>query len=655
MAKRKSAASPSLSSGKKAKRPAGPGRNVAPKAAGRAAKKSRAAGRPPAEVGLARAQVADRGTAAQAARRSFHVVGIGASAGGLDALERFFSHMPPDSGMAFVVISHLSPGHVSVMPELLRKFTGMDVFQIESGMRLRPNTIYVTPPNKDVAVMSKTFRLMSASEHRGLRLPIDYFFRSLAQDLEDKAVAVILSGSGSDGTSGVREIKADLGLVVVQDPASAKYDGMPRSAIATGIVDYVLPADLIPGRLLKYVQHVPLLEPRRESVDHERTSDSLQRVLILIRDQTGHDFSFYKRNTTRRRIERRMNVHQIDTIAHYAAYLERNPNEVKILFQELLIGVTSFFRDPKAFEALKRWVMSYIIKDKPADYVFRLWVPGCSSGEEAYSLAIILRECLDEAKKKLQVQIFGTDIDTKAVEKARAGRYPFGISADVTPERLTRYFIKRDSFYEVRKEIREMVIFAPQNVIKDPPFIKLDLLACRNLLIYLENEVQKKLIPLFHYALRPSGILFLGTSETIGDFMDLFSQLDKKWRIFLRRETAVGAQVDLPPLRLKERTKTLPPREPMPFRRPVKPNIAQLAEKVILEKLSPPSIVINQKGDILYVHGRTGRFLEPAPGEGGFMNIFRMSREGLRLELMGAMRKAKAPSRGWTTGPRPRD
>ncbi len=615
-----------------------------PKGYGSGTKKNPHAGRRASPATPFKAQTSGEGEAAQAKapEAGFFIVGIGASAGGLEALDQFFSHFPSDNGMAFVVISHLSPGHVSVMPELIRKYTGMEVFQIESDMRVRPNCVYVTPPSKDVAIMNRTLRLMPAAEPRGLRLPINSFLRSLAHDAGDKAIAVILSGSGSDGTSGIKEIKAELGLVVVQDPVSAKYDGMPRSAIATGIVDYIMPTEKMPEQLLRYVRHVPLLEPKRKPLDQAKVSGSMQEILIRLRDQTGHDFSFYKKNTIHRRIERRMNIHQIDTIANYASYLQRNPHELKVLFQELLIGVTSFFRDPEAFETLKGWILARLVKERRADDIIRVWVPGCSTGEEAYSLAIIFRECLDEAKKTMHVQVFGTDIDLKAIEAARAGIYSAGISADLSPERLARFFTKGENTYQVRKELRELVIFAPQNVIKDPPFIKLDLLSCRNLLIYLETEVQKKIIPLFHYALRPGGILFLGSSETVGEFPELFSVLDKKWRVFARREQGLPARavIELPPLNFGEKS-TLPLNIEK-SKRPAKMNVAQMAERLVLENFAPPTVIVNQNADILYVHGRTGDYLEPAPGEGGVMNLLKMSREGLRLKLMAAFRKAKA-------------
>lgn len=577
--------------------------------------------------------------------KSFYVVGIGSSAGGLDALEQFFTIMQPDCGMAFVVISHLSPDHVSVMPALIGRFTRMRTFQIESGMQVEPNCVYVTPSNKDVAIMNGFFQLMDAAETRGLRQPIDYFFRSLAHDQREMAIAIVLSGSGSDGASGVREIKAELGLVMAQDPDSAKYNGMPISSISTGVVDYIMPADKMPEQLLRYKKHTLVSEPKRELFNQEEASlSSLRDILVFLRDQTGHDFSMYKKNTILRRIARRMSVHQITNMSNYTTYLRQHPQEGKIIFQELLIGVTSFFRDHEAFEALKKCFMLKLLKDKSDNHILRLWVPGCSSGEEAYSLAIIIHECMDEAKKNIPVQIFGSDIDEKAIEKARAGVYPIGILADVTSERLSRFFITWDNdTYQIKREIRDMVVFAPQNLIKDPPFIKLDLLSCRNLLIYLESEVQGKLLPLFHYALKPGGILFLGTSETIGEFTDLFSPLVKKWKIFNRRETIASTRplIDLPPLGLglgqRQRGTALPLKGKA--EKPRKINIAQITEKMLLDLYGPPCVVINQKGDIIFIHGRTGQYLEPASGEGGLMNILKMARDGLKLELMVALRK----------------
>lgn len=575
---------------------------------------------------------------------SLYVVGIGSSAGGLDALEQFFTTMQPDCGMAFIVISHLSPDHVSVMPALIGRFTRMKTFQIESGMQVEPNCVFVTPSNKDVAIMNGFFQLMEAAETRGLRQPIDYFFRSLAHDQRDLAIAIVLSGSGSDGASGVREIKAELGLVMAQDPDSAKYNGMPISAISTGVVDYVMPADKMPEQLLRYKKHTFVSEPKRELVNQEDTSLSLRDILVFLRNQTGHDFSMYKKNTILRRIARRMSVHQIDKMSNYATYLRQHPHEGKIIFQELLIGVTSFFRDPEAFEALKKCIMVKLLKNNGDNHILRLWVPGCSSGEEAYSLAIIIHECMNEAKKNIPVQIFGSDIDEKAIEKARAGIYPIGILADVTSERLSRFFITWDNdTYQIKKEIRDMVVFAGQNLIKDPPFIKLDLLSCRNLLIYLESEVQGKLLPLFHYALKPGGILFLGTSETIGEFTDLFSPLVKKWKIFNRRESIASTRplIDLPPLGLGlgQRQRGTGLLLKGKAEKPRKVNIAQITEKMLLDLYGPPCVIINQKGDIIFIHGRTGQYLEPASGEGGLMNILKMARDGLRLELMIALRK----------------
>lgn len=567
----------------------------------------------------------------------FHIAGIGASAGGLEVFEEFFTHLPAENGIAFVLITHLNPSHMSILPDLIKKYTRMLVYQIEDGMEVKPDCVYVTPPNKDVAILNGILQLMEPPEPRGLRLPIDYFFRSLAHDQAERAIGIIFSGSGSDGASGMKEIKAELGMTMVQDPNLAKYDSMPRSSIASGIIDYILPAEKMPEQLLKYVKHIPI-PLQKDHPEEQKISSAIQKILILVRNQTGQDFSLYKKNTINRRIERRLTVHQIDTVHNYLYFLQQNPKEIDILFNELLIGVTSFFRNPEAFEIIKTNFSTHILKDKSEDYPIRVWVPGCSSGEEVYSLAIIIHECLEELNKKFNVQIFGTDIDAKAINKSRTGIYPLSIASDVKKERLSRFFIKKDNTYQVKKEIREMVIFAPQNVIKDPPFIKLDLLSCRNLLIYLEAEIQKKLMPFFHYALNPGGLLFLGTSETIAEFTDLFSLIDKKWRVFIRRESAASTRriVELPPMRSPQKSVPLP--APAEFKKEGIINIAQMAERIILEQFGPPCVVVNKEGDIIYIHGRTGNYLEPASGEAS-LNIFKMAREGLRGGLMRAFRQ----------------
>ena len=371
-----------------------------------------------------------------------------------------------------------------------------------------------------------------------MRLPIDFFFRSLAQDQRERAICIVLSGTGSDGTLGVRAIKGEGGMVMAQNPESTEYDGMPRSAIATGLVDYVLPPAEMPAQLIAYVAHAFGKTSRPVSPPAPKAEDALKKIFLLLRAQTGHDFSQYKQSTIVRRVERRMAVHQIERLDEYVRYLQQTPAEVEALFRDLLIGVTSFFRDPEAFEALQEQVIPRLFAGKPAGAVIRVWVPGCSTGEEAYSIAILLQERMEALKQSLKVQVFATDIDRRAIDCARAGVYPASIAADVSPERLARFFAQEPdgSAYRIQKGIRDMLIFSEQDVIKDPPFSKLDLISCRNLLIYMGGELQKKLIPLFHYALNPGGMLFLGTSETVGEFADLFATLDRKSKLYQRRE-----------------------------------------------------------------------------------------------------------------------
>ena len=566
----------------------------------------------------------------------FYIVGMGASAGGLETFERFFKKMPNNPGMAFILVPHLDPTHISLMPELIQKCSKMKVFQVKDGIEVQPNAVYIVPPNNDLAIINATLQLLQPLKSSGLRMPIDYFFRSLAQDQAQKAICIILSGMGTDGTLGLRAIKGDLGMVVAQDPDTAKYDSMPRSAIATDLVDYILSPEKMPQQLIAYANHtthktVPKLVPVKG-----KTADALQKIFIVLRSQTGHDFSAYKQNTICRRIERRMDVHRIDKISNYVRHLQENSQEVNTLFKELLIGVTNFFRDKDAFEVLKNTALPQILEGKPKDFVIRAWVAGCSSGEEAYSTAIILRECTERLKKHVGIQIFATDIDDNALETARAGVYPASISADVSAERLKRFFAAQDNVYRVRKDIREMLVFAPQDIIKDPPFTKLDLICCRNLLIYLNSALQKKLLPLFHYSLNPGGILFLGSSETTGGFADLFSPIDKKWKIFRRQGSWPGSR----PVAFLV-TPTIERTDAGNEEKPLEPNLRQLAEKALLDNYAPPSAIINAKGDILYIHGRTGKYLEPAPGEAQ-LNIYDMAREGLKLELPSAIRKAKS-------------
>jgi two-component system CheB/CheR fusion protein len=568
-------------------------------------------------------------------------VGIGASAGGLEAFERFFKNMPPDNGMAFVLVPHLDPSHVSIMPELLQKYTQMKVRQAEDGIKVKPNCVYVISPNKNIAMLNGVLELMQPTEPRGSRLPIDFFFRSLAEDQGRSAICVILSGTGTDGTAGLKAIHESGGMVMVQSTDSAKYDGMPRCAIATGMVDYVLPPEKMPDQLIKYTGHTIYRQPEAVQPATEGIPDALQKIFILLRTHTGHDFSSYKRNTICRRIERRMNVHQIDAVPHYVRYLQQDPHEVEVLFKELLIGVTSFFRDPETFDVLRDRVLPKLLADKPAGYCARVWVPGCSSGEEAYSLAMILKECLDRVKTGIDFQIFATDIDQNAIDKARSGVYPNGIASDVSPERLRRFFTADQATYRVKTEVREKLIFALQNIITDPPFTKLDLICCRNLLIYLDGDLQKKILPILHYALKPDGILLLGSSETIGGLVGLFSVVDKKWKVFRRRETVSSARGILEFPVKPSVTDMLS--EPAVAETATSQEVrwSQLVERLLLEDYAPPCVIVGKKGEVVFFHGRTGKYLEPAPGEPN-LNVLDMARPGLKMELASALRKAAA-------------
>jgi two-component system CheB/CheR fusion protein len=576
----------------------------------------------------------------------FPIVGIGASAGGLAAFEAFFSAMPADteSGMAFVLVQHLAPDHKSILSDLVRRYTRMQVFEVEDGMTIKPNCAYIIPPNRDMALLNGTLQLLQQAAPHGLRLPIDFFFRSLAQDQHERAICIVLSGTGSDGTLGVRAIKGEGGMVMAQNPESTEYDGMPRSAIATGLVDYVLPPAEMPARLIAYAAHAFGRTPRPVSPPAPKTEDAMTKVFILLRAQTGHDFSQYKQSTITRRVDRRMALHQIERLDEYVRYLQQSPAEMEALFRDFLIGVTSFFRDPEAFTALENQVIPQLFAGKPAGALIRVWSPGCSTGEEAYSIAVLLQERMEALKQGFKVQVFATDIDGRAVEQARSGVYPVSIAADVSPERLARFFALEPDVgtYRIQKGIRDMLIYSEQDVIRDPPFSKLDLISCRNLLIYMGGELQRKLIPLFHYALNPGGVLFLGTSETVGEFADLFATLERKSKLYQRKEDIRGAHRpaigDFPLLMTEDGDA---PRPSGKTRGESKPALRELTERALLQEYAPVSALVNERGDILYLHGRTGQYLEPAPGEAS-LNILKMAREGLRRDLTTALHQAVA-------------
>jgi two-component system CheB/CheR fusion protein len=570
-------------------------------------------------------------------RVSFPVVGIGASAGGLEALEHFLAHVPKGSGLAFVIVQHLDPTRKGIMPELLQRATAMKVIQVKDLMKVQPNCVYIIPPNKDMSILHGVLHLLEPASPRGLRLPVDFFLRSLAQDRREHSIGVILSGMGSDGTLGLRAIKEKAGVALVQDPATAKFDGMPRSAVDAGLADIVAPVEELPGRILAFLRRTPLVQTPERPLE-EKAQSGLDKAIILLRTHTGHDFSLYKKNTFYRRIERRMGIHQINTIAAYIRFLQENSQELDLLFKELLIGVTSFFRDSEVWEELGGRLLPALLASRPASHALRAWVPGCSTGEEAYSLAMVFTEAMDKMKSrspsKFTLNIFATDLDKDAIDKARLGLFPANIAADVSPERLARFFVKVDSGYQVSAAIREMVVFAQQSVVRDPPFTKLDFLSCRNLLIYLAPEIQKKLIPLFHYSLSPGGGLLLGSAETVGAFTDLFAPLDNKLRIFRRIESAAREPIEFPSAFSSLSREGAVPR---PAQKP-QLNLQSLADQLVLDHYAPPSVLVNDRGNILYVSGRTGKYLEPAAGKANW-NIFVMAREGLRFELTNALQK----------------
>ena len=573
---------------------------------------------------------------AKAEQPQFPIVGIGASAGGLEALELFFGNMPKDSGMAFVVIQHLDPNHAGIMPELLQRITPMKVFQASDRLKVKPNCVYVIPPNKSLSILNGALHLFDPVESRGLRLPVDIFFRSLAVDMQEKSVGIILSGMGSDGSLGLKAIKEQNGIVLVQDPASAKFDGMPRSATQAIIADIVAPAEDLPSKLIAYLKFIPAVKSEPE-ID-SKSQSNLDKIIILLREQSGHDFSLYKKNTLFRRIERRKGIHQIDKINSYVRFLQENPREVEILFKELLIGVTSFFRDTAVWEMLKKNVLPAIIEELPHGYVLRAWVPGCSTGEEAYSLAIVFKEAMEKIKnhKSLSLQIFATDLEVDAIEKARKGIFSSNITADVSPERLSKFFTVEPEGFRLSTAIREMVVFANQNVIKDPPFTKLDILTCRNMLIYMESELQKKMIALFNYSLNPGGTMVLGTAESLGNYKEGFEDVDAKLKIFKRSGTYQASElIDFPSS--FHHKKVAKPNIKTP-EKPVE-NIQVLTDQLLLSRFTPASVLVNSTGDIIYMTGHIGKYLEPVAGKANW-NIYAMARSGLREVLPVALRKA---------------
>lgn len=569
-------------------------------------------------------------------KSAFPVVGIGASAGGLDAFKKFFSAMPADSGMAFVLVPHLDPSHRSLMAELLGRQTDMPVSEVDDGMAVEPNCVYIIPPNKDLKISEGTLYLQTPEEPRRLQTAIDFFLRSLAKDQQEQAIAIILSGTGSHGTLGVKEIKLAGGMVMVQAPDSADYDQMPRSAIATGLVDYVLPPEDMPNALVGYSQQ-PYIRSVRNPSSSDPASEGLYRILALLRAHVKCDFRSYRKSMLLRRIQRRMSLVHIAQVDEYLEYLRDQRDELQALYKDLLIGVTAFFREKEAFEVLKQRVIPEFVKRQEEEVPVRVWVPGCATGEEAYSIAILFLEEFETTKKPGKLQVFATDIDEQSLEIGRRGVYAESIAGDISRERLQRFFVKPDSdHYQVNKQLRDSVVFAPQNLISDAPFSRLDLISCRNVLIYLDPEVQQKVVALFHFALNKDGTLLLGPSESIGPHIDLFEPVSKKWRVYRRIGPIRRELIEIPVLASENRPVRRPQSELIPA-----PTIrlAELTQSLLLKEYAPAAVLIDRKHEILYYFGPISQFLDLPTGE-PTKDLIAMARQGLRTSLRNAIHRA---------------
>jgi two-component system CheB/CheR fusion protein len=566
--------------------------------------------------------------------RPTSVVGIGASAGGLEAFEQLLKAMPNDTGMAFVLVQHLAPKYESMLSELLGKAANMPVIEVTEGMAVKANHVYVIPPNADMSIADSVLHLSPPSRDRGMRMPIDSFFQSLAESYQNRAVGVILSGTASDGTLGLQHIKAMGGVTFAQDEESAKYNAMPRSAIAAGNVDFVLRPDAIARELKRIANHPHVFSADEKAEEPVVPDETLNKIFLLLRNVSRVDFSYYKLGTMKRRITRRMVLRKIDSLQEYLQYLRKHRDEVEALFDDVLINVTSFFRDADSFETLKKAALPMIMSHKAPNAPIRMWVPGCSTGEEAYSLAIALLEFLGEKASNLQIQIFATDLSENIISKARTGVYPENIAADITPDRLRRFFRKADSGYQINKNIRDMCVFAQQDLTKDPPFSKLDLISCRNVLIYMSQVLQKRILPIFHYALNPSGILFLGSSETVGSFNDFFAPVDKKHKIYSKK--IVHSPINLAFVPRYE------PEEHHEWKAeaPRNADLQKIAEQMLLNRYSLASVMVDEQLDIVQFIGHTGRFLDPVPGDAS-LNLLRMVKTGMHMELRAAFQKAK--------------
>jgi two-component system CheB/CheR fusion protein len=564
------------------------------------------------------------------------VVGVGASAGGLEAFTQMLAAAPADAGLTYVLIQHLSPHHESALPALLASHTTMPVIQVVDGVRIEPNHVYVIPPNVRMGLSGATLNLSPRLDDRSALTPIDGFFKSLAEVASDRAIAVVLSGTASDGANGIRDVKAGGGITFAQSPATAKFDGMPRAAIATGMIDRTMAPEEIGAELRQMALH-PYGRVRDHGDGHGLGDDQLRRIFDLLRPASGVDFRHYKQPTIRRRLLRRMALHRITDINHYVKLLQSNPAELRGLFQDLLIHVTKFFREPESFTALVEEVLPKLIENRHPDQPIRVWVCGCATGEEAYSLAITLVEFLQRHPTDLRVQIFATDVSETAIEQARAGVYPAAIAEDVDADRLRRFFTRSDGHYRVSKQIRDLCVFARQDLTKDPPFSRLDLVMCRNVLIYMDSVLQRKLIGLFHYALTPDSYLVLGQAESVGPHGSLFSLIDKKHRIHRKKNLPRGATtiVNLP---ADYRVRRPPSTPPLPVEG--EPKLQTEISRLILDRYAPAGVVVDGDFQIVQFRGHTGPFLEPAPGDAS-LNLLKMVREGLLFGVRSALEAAR--------------
>lgn len=569
----------------------------------------------------------------------FYIVGVGASAGGLEALEQLFINMPSNTGFGFVIIQHLSPDYKSLMVELLSKHTDMQVIKAEDGIAVTPNTVFILPPKKIITIYDGRLELKEKDPKAPINLPIDIFFSSLAKDKGDQAIGIILSGTGSDGTRGVRVIKECGGLIMVQEESSAKFDGMPRSAMATGVVDFVIKPDEMPAELQRYVnQHISRTMHAVQNT-METENDKLNAIFQLVKNQNNIDFSQYKSSTVARRIQRRMDVNRLDSLHDYLQFLVRTPREVTQLCKEMLIGVTNFFRDPQAFKIVKEVILPKLISDRQANDPIRVWCGGCSTGEEAYSLAILFAEVIRDYSKIVEVKIFATDVDREALEFASVGSYPDSVAADIPTDYLKRYFNHINGKYTIHRQIREMIVFAPQNITKDPPFTRMDFIICRNLLIYIQQQLQKKIFSLFRFALKPEGYLFLGGSETIGDYADHFKAVDTKWKIYQLRNDSKRALDDTIRMSIDKQVQILP-RAHKRKKANDKEELLESLVRSMLDSQSQSCIVVNEKFQLTYTFGDLQNFISFSSGE-ATLEILSLVPKDLSLALSTALHRAK--------------